>query len=211
MNKLFVVILFAIQGCSAVSYKTEVASPPEQDRLYSEINTCFATSEQIAKSIFKNSWSTKNLNQELRAIAYNESYNNKYLDHVPSVNGPYQTAFGPLGFKPSTAHMEWKSSPKMMAEYPGLDKPLDFLAKFTTDPIFYNKLANNHFWRLKYNSKGDAVRAAYGWRFGPGFLEESMVVISQDAYIVKFIELTGFPVIFEQESSYDNQAIDSDS
>jgi len=210
MQKFLVAVLFALQGCVAVSYKEPNPAPVPEQKIYSEAVTCSATSEQITKAIFKSSWSTKNLNQELRAIAYNESYNNKYLDHTASVNGPYQTAFGPLGFKPSTAHIEWKSSPKMKAEYPGLDKPLDFLAKFTTDPVFYNKLANNHFWRLKTISKGDAVRAAYGWRFGPGFIEESMQVISQDAYIVKFVELTGFPVIFEQESSHDEQAIDSD-
>lgn len=205
MYKILVAVV--LTGCGTqVRIEKQVEAPPALN--YTPLNYCVASSEQLTKAIFKARWNSKNLNQELKAIAYNESYNNKYLDHVASVNGPYSTAFGPLGLKPSTAHLEWKSSHKMQAKYPNLQKPLDFLAKFTTDPVFYNEVANQHFWRLKQIAGGDAVRAAYGWRFGPGFITEPMQVISQDAYIVKFVELTGFPVIFEPEYESDRETID---
>lgn len=179
-----------VSGCSAVVPMYEPTT--EAPKNYCEKLSSEATTESMAKELFRRTWHTKNLNRELKAIAWQESYFNTRLDHEPSKNGPYQTAFGPLGFKPSTAHLEYKASAKLKKQFPGLNEIEPFLRTFMFNPTFYNELANNHFWRLRKMAGGDAWKAAFGWRWGPGILlgaSESDIVA--DEYVVKYASREG--------------------
>lgn len=193
MSRLLVLAL--VSGCQVVP---AIVLPEPVAVPYCEVNASWAGETEIAKSVFLTSWNSKNLNPELKAIAWQESYNNTHIDHEASKRGPYFTAFGPLGLKPSTAHLEWSNSKKLQTAYPGLEDKIVFLRKMTLDPFFYNVLANQHWWRLKQQADGDVLRASFGWRWGAGMLEKATAVdVLSDEYVAKYaaregIEISGF-------------------
>lgn len=168
MNRLNALLSAGLLSCSPITPDAADVTLPVF--IYSRCECSWDSEEAIAKNIFKISWNKKDLNPELVPIAWNESSNNTKLDHIPSQNGAYETAFGPLGLKPSTAHFEWKASPKLQKEYPGLANQSLFLTKFRTSVALYNKLASIHWARLKTLGDGDVLKAAYGWRYGPGLI-----------------------------------------
>lgn len=187
----YLVAVVLVSACAPVTPILQEISPipPKIAPIVSRCNCSWAPEGEIAKNIFKIGWSKKNLNQELVPVAWNESYYNTHLDHEESKNGPYQTAFGPLGLKPSTAHLEWKASPKLQKEYPGLETPSAFLRLFQTSVSFYNRLANNHWARLKTIAQGDLLKAAFGWRYGPGFIADvTPEQLVAELYIQKYTE-----------------------
>lgn len=120
---------------------------------------------QIAENAGISVWTPDGLTEELHPIAHLESSWGKNLKHLAHSGGEYHTAFGALGFKPSTAHEEYKKSTLMQKVYPGLKDPADFLAHFKSNPKFYNLLASAHWQRLK-TRHGSAEEAARAWRYG---------------------------------------------
>lgn len=130
-------------------------------------------------------WTPDNLPPELHHIAMLESSGGKNLAHKTHPAGEYHSAYGALGLKASTGHGVWKRSPKLQKEYPGLADPADFLKNFKTDPVFYNKLANNHFQTLKARH-GD-IGAVFAWKFGSGAASKaSPELMEQDPYIIQY-------------------------
>ena len=188
MNKALVLVVL-LSGCTATIAPAPSAPVVKEEKNRSTCKCSWVGEIEMGKHIFKTSWNKHNLNRELIPVAWNESYNNANIDHEVSVNGPYYTAFGPLGLKPSTAHIEWKTSPKLRKAYPGLESKTAFLSWFLIDVKFYNELANNHWWRLKKMAGGDLLKAAFGWRYGPAFINtvtnEELVT---EVYIIKYAE-----------------------
>lgn len=192
MNKLWVVAAL-FSGCVTTIQEPKQEIPAPQT--FCELNASWMTPEEAAKNLFRNTWTTKNLNQELRAIAWQESYFNRHLDHEPSRFGVYTTAFGPLGLKPSTAHQEYKTNRNLSKKYPGLDDRDAFLNRFLSSPTFYNDVANSHWWRLKQFASGDVLQAAYGWRWGQGKLQATELKdVLADEYVVKYATREGIEV-----------------
>jgi hypothetical protein len=178
--------LFLLVGCAPVVPSTQFVAA-KAPKTYCEQLASWVPEEVMAKHVFKQSWNAKNLNPELNAIAWQESYFNTNLDHEKSPNGPYHTAFGPLGFKPSTAHLEYKASKVLQQKYPGLASPRAFLKKFIFTPVFYNELANAHWNRLKKQAGGETWKAAFAWRWGPGAMAKAtQEEIMSDEYVTKY-------------------------
>jgi len=135
-------------------------------------------------------WTTEGLHPELIPIAHLESSFGRNMNHAPNSKGDYHTAFGPVGFKPSTAHEEWSKTPKLKAAYPGLEDPAEFLQTFKSDWKFYNLLASSHFLRLKHRH-GTPEKAAYAWRWGTGACSAAHEdVISNDNYVMRYRDLS---------------------
>lgn len=147
------------------------------------------TAHSIEPGMGIKAWTPDNLHEDLYPIAQLESSGGKNLNHAPNPAGEYHTAFGALGFKPSTAHEEYKKSPLMMKGYPGLADPATFMHQFKGDPKFYNLLASAHFARLKARH-GDVKKAAYAWRHGSGAAQRaSPELMDQDPYVIQYQSL----------------------
>lgn len=133
------------------------------------------------------SWSAEGLYPGLRPIAHLESSWGKNVDHVPSPKGEFHTAYGALGFKPMTAHDEYKRQKSLQMLYPGLDEPDTFMERFKGDSKFYNAVASTHWQRLKRLLGGDSGKAAFAWRWGLGAAQAADdQTISDDDYVHKY-------------------------
>lgn len=153
------------------------------------MNVPAPTAHSVEQGVGIKAWTPDNLNEELYPIAHLESSWGKNMNHAPNPAGDYHTAFGALGFKPSTAHEEYKKSPLMMKNYPGLADPADFLKSFKADPNFYNLLASSHFARLKARH-GDVKKAAYAWRHGStAAMRASPDLMEQDPYVIQYASM----------------------
>lgn len=118
---------------------------------------------EIAQTMYK-PWTPEGLHEDLVPIAHLESSWGKNIAHGQGKN-EMDTAFGALGFKPQTAMEEYARSKQLQKQHPGLNDPQSFLQNFRGDPGFYNKIASEHFARLK-RLHGTAEKAAYAWRHG---------------------------------------------
>lgn len=137
-------------------------------------------------------WTPKGLSTEMHPIAHLESAWGKHLSHERCPGGDFHTAFGALGFKPSTAHEQYKRSKLMQKAYPGLDDQGQFMERFREDPHFYNAMANNHWAWLKNQVGGDPHKAAFGWRWGIGAATQaSENEIGDDDYVQHYAALSG--------------------
>lgn len=135
-------------------------------------------------------WSPEGLHPDMIPIAHLESSFGQNMNHAANPQGAFRTAFGALGFKPSTAHEEYTKSKFMAKKYPGLERPEDFLKTFQGDPKFYNLLASAHFARLKARH-GDAAKAAYAWRHGStACAQASDEQIKNDAYVQRYRDMS---------------------
>lgn len=144
------------------------------------------TTHAVEPGVGIKAWTPENLHEDLHPIAMLESSGGKNLVHKKNPAGEYHTAFGALGFKPSTAHEEYKKSPLMQKNYPGLADPAVFLKAFRADPKFYNLLASAHFTRLKARH-GDENKAAYAWRHGSGAARlASETLMENDPYVLQY-------------------------
>jgi 8-oxo-dGTP pyrophosphatase MutT (NUDIX family) len=131
-------------------------------------------------------WTPESLHPDMIPIAHLESSFGQNMAHASHPKGEFHTAFGALGFKPSTAHEEYTKSKLMNQNYPGLAAPEDFMAKFKGDPKFYNLLASAHFARLKQRH-GDPQKAAYAWRWGSTACANATdEQIQNDVYVQKY-------------------------
>jgi hypothetical protein len=190
MTKLIAPFLL-LCGCEVYVLPDYPAPKPFVEKTFCEKLSTHASIEELGKAHFKSQWTPKGLVKELIPIAWNESYFNRNIDHLPSVRGPYYTAFGPLGHKPSTAHIEYKRSKKIQKEYPGLFNPDDFLKMFYTDVEFYNKLSNLHWWFLKSVSDNDVSLSAFKWHLGPNLAEYHYDMITSDDYVLRYLSRAG--------------------
>lgn len=126
---------------------------------------------------------------EMMPLRQLESANGLLLDHAPSPRGPFWTAFGVLGFKPSTAFDEYRLSPRLQRTFPVLDQN-DFFAQFTTNPTFYDALAAQYWAKLKRLAGGDPVKAAFGWHHGQTKLRKAQAEqVQSDEYAQKYERL----------------------
>ena len=110
-------------------------------------------------------WSPAGLHPHLIPIAHLESNFGQNVSHLPSPKGEYDTAHGPLGLKPNTAHEEYLKSPALQKQFGDLKDPADFTAQFKANPRLYNLVATSHFLRLM-KQHGSAAKAAFAWRLG---------------------------------------------
>lgn len=136
-------------------------------------------------------WTPKGLSSEMHPIAHLESGWGKYLAHDRCPGGDFHTAYGALGFKPSTAHEQYKRSKIMQRAYPNLHDQGKFMERFREDPHFYNAMANNHWSWLKSQVGGDPHKAAFGWRWGIGAASRaSEDEIGTDDYVQHYAALS---------------------
>lgn len=146
------------------------------------------TTHSVTQGTGIKAWTPDNLHEDLFPIAQLESSGGKNMNHKANPAGEYHTAYGALGFKPSTAHDEYKKSPMMQKKYPGLSDPAAFLQTFKQDPKFYNLLSSAHFARLK--ARHGPNGAVYGWRFGSGAaLKASEDLIDNNPYVIQYNSL----------------------
>ncbi len=132
-------------------------------------------------------WVPAGLATEMHPIAHLESSWGKFVAHDRCPGGDYHTAHGALGFKPSTAHHEYKRSKTMQKAYPDLHDEAAFMERFREDPHFYNAIANRHFGTLKSALGGDARKAAFGWRWGIGAAQKATQdEIAGDDYVKQY-------------------------
>lgn len=146
-------------------------------------------------------WTPDGLHADLIPIAHLESSFGQNMNHTPHSKGDYHTAFGPVGFKPSTAHEEWNKTKKLKQLYPGLEDPKDFMDKFKSDWKFHNLLASSHFMRLMHRH-GSPEKAAYAWRWGTGAASGATEdVINKDNYVQRYRDLAASTGIKKSESA----------
>jgi 8-oxo-dGTP pyrophosphatase MutT (NUDIX family) len=136
-------------------------------------------------------WDPTGLDVHMLPIAHLESSFGQNMAHAKSPNGEFDTAVGALGFKPMTAHEEFKRSPELQQKYGDLTDPTDFLNKFKTDHEFYNRVASSHFRRL-ITQHGSPEKAAYAWRFGTtAAAKAAPEKINAEPYVIKYAQLKG--------------------
>ena len=144
-------------------------------------------------------WTPDGLHSYLVPIAHLESSWGKNMNHAPNSKGEYHTAYGPVGFKPSTAHEEWSKSKKLKETFPGLEDPATFMDKFKNDWKFHNLLASAHFLRL-FHRHGSVEKAAYAWRWGStaasGATDEQ---INKEPYVMRYRDLSASTGIKKSE------------
>jgi len=128
----------------------------------------------------KRSWTMQGLHPELVALAGNESAGGKLWGHAAHSGGEFETAYGPLGMKPSTGLEHFVNDPTLRKIYPNIaplsQHPLElkknpqvqaaFLKEFQTNPHLYNTVAGKEWNRLKSVFNGNIGHSALGWRWG---------------------------------------------
>jgi hypothetical protein len=128
------------------------------------------------------------LTPDLYGISHLESNNGLHVNHEPSIRGPFYTALGHLGLKPSTAWGFYQKSPILRMRYPGLDQDT-FFEKLRTDVAFYNEVASTGFQRMKRHF--GLPRSIFAWRWGDGAAEDaSEADIRADAYVGKYMNMS---------------------
>ncbi len=134
-------------------------------------------------------WTPEGLHASLVPIAHLESSWGKNMNHAPNSKGDFHTAFGPVGFKPVTAHDEWTKTKKLKELYPGLEDPAVFLNKFKTDWKFHNLVASSHYLRLLHRH-GTPERAAFAWRWGSTACGKATdEAVAKDSYVMRYRDL----------------------
>lgn len=134
-------------------------------------------------------WTPDGLHPWLIPIAHLESSFGQNMNHTPNSKGTYHTAYGPVGFKVSTAHEEWKKTKQLKDKFPGLEDPADFDKAFKSNWQLYNLLASSHFLRLAHRH-GSNEKAAYAWRWGTGAASGAQdEVVNKDNYVQRYRDL----------------------
>lgn len=132
----------------------------------------------------------KTLHPDMHPIAFLETSYGKNMEHAPHQKGEFDTAYGPLGFKPSTAFDEFSKSKHLTDLYPNLKDQNAFHQEFKTNPQFYNLVAGAHWNRLK-KATGSASGAAFAWRWGLGAHNKATPeAVKSDDYVSKYAKLT---------------------
>ena len=135
-------------------------------------------------------WPLAGLSSELTFIAHAESNYGKYLNHAKHIKGPFDTAFGSLGLKPSTAHDTYIKSPQLRIKFPGLEDKGLFLNRFWRDAQLYMHCANFHWYSLRKNTSS-LSRAVFSWRWGlTASRAATEVTVDSDPYVVKYTGMT---------------------
>lgn len=131
-------------------------------------------------------WTPRGLHEDLIPIAHLESSFGQNTRHAENSKGEYHTAHGAVGFKPVTAHEEFKNSKALQKVFGALKDPADFMAKFKNDHEFYNLVASVHFRRLTQRH-GSPEKAAFAWRWGTGAAERATDdEVANDLYVQKY-------------------------
>lgn len=137
----------------------------------------------------KPKWTPDGLHASLIPIAHLESSFGQNMNHAPNSKGDYHTAFGPVGFKVSTAHEEWNKTSQLKKLFPGLEDPKTFTDKFKNDWKFYNLVATSHFLRLTHRH-GTPEKAAYAWRYGSTAAQGAdESIIAKEPYVLRYRDL----------------------
>lgn len=148
-------------------------------------------------------WTPEGLHPDLNSIAQLESNFGQNTHHAAHSKGEYHTAVGAVGFKPITAHEEWRKTKTLQQAYPGLEDPAQFVAKLKADPKLYNLTASAHWLRLKARF-GSAARAAYAWRWGWGSAAKAPdQQVEADPYVQKYRSLTAGHTPIAQKSEWE--------
>lgn len=127
------------------------------------------------------------LTLDLYPISRLESNNGLRVDHEPSVRGPFYTALGHLGLKPSTAWGFYQKSKALQMRYPGLDRD-SFFEKLQADQAFYNEVASVGFNRMKVHF--GLIKAVMAWRWGSGAAEDATDdEVCSDEYVQHYLAM----------------------
>lgn len=126
------------------------------------------------------------LHPEMHGIAFLESSYGQNMKHAAHAKGDFDTAYGPLGFKPSTAYDEFYKNKHLTKIYPDFADKEKFTNEFKTNPDFYNLVAGTHWNRLKKNT-GSPKGTAFAWRWGlKAFKDAKPEVVDADDYVKKY-------------------------
>lgn len=135
-------------------------------------------------------WDHRKYSRELYPIAFGESTFGLKLDHDKHSGGPFETAYGPLGLKPSTAWDRYKASSYLKSVYPNLNTKESFLKEFWENEDLYRDTAHAFWEFLKERAEGDLGRAAYSWRWGQGAgLRHSDEKVNDNYYTKNYREM----------------------
>lgn len=135
------------------------------------------------------------LHPDLLPILQLESSGGRDVNHKPNPKGEYETAFGPLGLKPSTGWEEYRKSKVAVNNVNNVNN-VNSIESFTkllkSDGNFYNLIANLHFTRLKYRH-GSNINASHAWRYGSTatktLQDTDPAAILNTGYVKKYIAL----------------------
>lgn len=182
----------ALSVASMVPGKAAAESKPNLDTAFKRATSSLFHKE--AEPVFK----PETLHPEMHAIAHIETSYGKNMKHSSHSGGVFDTAFGPLGFKPSSAHDELSKNKHLSEIYPHLTDKLAFNKEFQSNPDFYNLIAGKHWESLKKKTakitgKESASNAAYAWRWGANKFAEDFKkdpnIIKKDSYVQKYNSL----------------------
>lgn len=138
-----------------------------------------------------NRWTMRDLPTELKALSFAETSGGLKWGHDKHSRGEFDTAYGPVGLKPSSAYENFKNSKVLTQAYPHIVTSTDFLNEFQQNPKFYNTLASKEWSRMLKDSKGNPEEAAARWRLGSAAIDKHIAAgihptpVIQD-YISKF-------------------------
>ncbi len=163
-------------------------SPTAKSEAQAHITQAPPKAKEAAPVEVASHWSTKGLAPGLRQIAVLESGFGENTNHAASPDGEFDTAYGPLGLKTSSAYDLYSKYTHLRTAYPGLDDKADFEARFKSDWGFYNAMASA-FWREMHWLFKDH-RAVYAWRHGPGAASvASDEQVAEDSYTRRYFSM----------------------
>lgn len=186
LSKSFKHQLMGLAAASILSGSAQ-AQPKDKDPIQMDQTKGFGATSGDAQTVHvpgkfeaKRNWTMQGLHPELVALAGNESAGGKLWDHATHSGGEFETAYGPLGMKPSTGLEHFVNDPTLRKVHPDIaplsQHPLEmkknpqvqaaFLKEFKTNPALYNTLAGKEWNRLKSVFNGNLGHAALGWRWG---------------------------------------------
>jgi predicted GNAT family acetyltransferase len=132
----------------------------------------------------------KTLHPDMHGIAFLESSYGKRMNHAAHSGGEFETAYGPLGFKPSTAFDEFTKAKHLTDIYPHLKDKDKFLEEFKKNPDFYNLVAGTHWNRLKQVT-GSVKNASFAWTHGLGaYRKATPAIVDNDEYVNKYSKVS---------------------
>lgn len=176
-----------LMGLAAASILSGSAQAQPKDPIQMDQTRGFGATSADAQTVHvpgkfdaKRSWTMQGLHPELVALAGNESAGGLLWGHAAHSGGEFETAYGPLGMKPSTGLEHFVNDPTLRKIYPNIaplsQHPLElkknpqvqaaFLKEFQTNPHLYNTVAGKEWNRLKSVFNGNIGHSALGWRWG---------------------------------------------
>lgn len=176
------------KGLGGILAAGVLATSPMSNELKNAFDRAQTVPEYAAPK--KVPFDSETLHPDMHPIAFLETSYGKNMNHAPHAKGDFDTAYGPLGFKPSTGFDEFSKNKHLLELYPHLKEKDSFTKEFKENPKFYNLVAGTHWNRLKRNT-GSNSGAAFAWRWGLGAYNKATPEAREnDDYVKKYTTLT---------------------